>query len=68
MAAHSARTVILVEGISDQIAVETVAARRGLDADANDPDTILTRAAGSSGCAGPRPERGHAGHHYHLPR
>ena len=29
--AGGARAVILVEGISDQIAVETVAARRGLD-------------------------------------
>lgn len=28
---HSAEAVILVEGVSDQIAVETLAARRGLD-------------------------------------
>jgi hypothetical protein len=47
--ADSARAVILVEGISDQIAVETVAARRGLDLGAD--SVVIVPAGGAHGFA-----------------
>jgi hypothetical protein len=47
--ASGARTVVLVEGISDQIAVETVAARRGLDLGAD--GVAVVPAGGAHGFA-----------------
>jgi hypothetical protein len=45
------RTVVLVEGVSDQVAVETLAARRGLDLEAGGISIVSIGGAGNIGAA-----------------